>query len=205
MPSPPPDIVDPSPSAAPDCAPPIPGAAAPGTHLLIPHSYQDDGILPRLGEAIKIRLARPLSGPGSAQASQHSSDFYTATTRRRPNSLTAFVIDASLNLRGRVVNLKLWPMQSYSNAALEGFSSSIAYVASLEQHRKDRHIPVPFVNLEGVDLPVPETSAGFGAPLVIGGYQDRRPSWLLLEPQRAALGFMVKVSVHPKPSIMTYH
>lgn len=163
---------------------------------LIPHTYEADGILPRPREAIIIRLPHPLTGPGSVQGtSQNSSDYYTATTRRRPNFHTAFVIDASLDLRGRVVNLKLWPTPSYSAAVVEGYSSSIAYVASLEQHRRDRHVPVPFVDQVG--LPIPETPSGVGPPLVIGGYQDRQPSWVLLELQNAALRFTTKVGLDP--------
>lgn len=174
-----------------------PGQTPPRVHLLVPHTYEADGILPRPREAIKIRLPLPLSGPGSAQgSSQNSSDYYTAsTTRRRSNYHTAFVMDASLDLRGRVVNLKLWPTPSYSGAIFEGFPSSIAYVASLDQHHQDRHIPVPFVNQAGV--PIPETPTAFGPPLVIGGYQDRRPSWVLIELQSAALRFTTKVSVVP--------
>lgn len=168
-------------------------------HLLVPHTYESDGVLPRPREAIKIPLSLPLSGPGSAQgSSQNSSDFSTAiATRRRLNYHTVYVMDASLDLRRRVVHLKVWPTPSYSGAILEGFSSSVAYVASLDQQHRDHHIPVPFVNQAGA-LPIPETPTSFGSPLVIGGYQDQQPSWVLLHPQSAHLRFTTKVSVDPK-------
>lgn len=179
-----------------DSAPqPTPGHTAAGGYQLIPHTYEADGILPRPREAIKIRLPHPLTGPGSVQgSSENTSDYYTATTRRRPNFHTAFVIDASLDLRGGVVNLKLWPTPSYSGSMGEGYSSSIAYVASLEQHRRDRHVPVPFVDQAG--FPIPNTPSGFGPPLVIGGYRDRQPSWVVLELQSAALRFTTKVGAY---------
>lgn len=192
------DLSDQSPPAAVELIP-RPGLAhiTPGDYQLVPHSYAVDGILPRPREAIKIRLPLRLSGPRSLQASsQNSSDYYTATnTRHRLNYHTAFVMDAALDLRGRVVNLMLWPTPSYSGAVFEGFPSSITYVASLEQSRRDRHIPVPFVNNTG--LPTPETPTTFGPPLVIGGYQDRQPAWVLLELQSAALRFTTRVSVYP--------
>lgn len=176
-----------------------PGNTTAGTYQLVPHTYETDGILPRPREAIKIRLPRPISGPGSAQGSSHnSSDYYTATTtRHRQNYHTAFVMDASLDLRGRVINLKLWPTPSYSGATVEGFSSPIAYVSSLDQHRRDRLIPVPFTARAG--MPIAETPTSFGPPLVIGGYQDRQPSWVLLELHSATLRFTTKVSADPTP------
>lgn len=197
----PPDLIAPpaTPTAQPPPQPQLTAVpTAPRPRLLVPHTYNSDPVLPVPREAIIVRLPYPLSGPGSAQgSSRNSSDHYTTTsTRHRQNYHTAFVISSMLDMRGEVIYLKLWPTPSYSGAIRDGFPSSIAYVSLLDSYRRDCHIPVPFVNETG--LPTPETPATFGAPLVIGGYQDRRPSWILLEPQSAVMRFTTKVSVDPE-------
>lgn len=199
----PPDMLGASASVTTDTAQPPPllttGGSPPGTFEPVSHTFEVDRVLPRTGEAIIIRLPLPLIGPGSVQGSTpNSSDFYTITPtatprRRRAKYHVAFVVDTSVNIRERIVYLKVWPTPSYSGATSAGFLSSIDYVACLDQHRKDRHIPVPFVHQSG--SVIPQTPTSFGPPLVIGGYQDRQPSWVLLELQNVSLQFKTKVSV----------
>lgn len=111
------------------------------------------------------------------------------------NYYTALVRNSTIDYDAEVIKVDVWPIRAYSVVEHEGFSSSVAYVDSLPDSHRERHIPLPCVQRKGV--PIAATLKSFGWPLRVRAPRGSCPKWVLLEPQVVSLGLSTSVSIIP--------
>lgn len=145
------------------------------THTLLSRRFNTDHETPQARSLIKLRLPSPLTGPNGSSI---SSSAVTGATRH--NYHTVIVRFAFADIRQRCIHMSVWPVPAYSGAA-----SSTQWLASQPLAQRNINIPFP---CEVDDEPRP-TPAAFGPPLQLAGYRDRRPSWVLLQPQNFDLPY----------------
>ena len=136
-------------------------------------------MLPLVGQLVKMRLNRPLDGPGSEYLSS------AAPTRATVhNYRTAVVVSVRNDAHLQRLMVTVYPIPAYTGAQLLGMDSQ-GWVAQLPETKRRQLVPMPYVGHEdGENLKtIPE---GFGEPVRPlsangGGYVDRVPRWILVE------------------------
>jgi hypothetical protein len=162
------------------------------SRFLVNHKYAETRHLPTEGEIIVLRLSQDLVGPGSIIASHNQPSHVTP---RNYHWHHAVVLGFSLHAFRPLLFFTVLPMPSYSAADLTSGLSSTSWLLSQPVDFQLQHIPVPY-ELSSLMQPQPpfSTPARFGDPLEVGGWKDRRPSWVLAVPQ-----------VHQENPMSTYY
>ncbi|RPB28116.1 hypothetical protein L211DRAFT_846079 [Terfezia boudieri ATCC MYA-4762] len=156
----------------------VPSASAINhNHTLITHRFSNDGVLPYVGQLIKIRLATPLTGPGSILSASAPS---RAT---KHNYHSAVVIGILIDRPHQTLVFIVFPIPSYSMAPTIGLDSA-SWIAQMAHAEKIKHIPMPCMGGTASSMPVkfgnpvkPVTIATNGQPT---DYIDGRPSWIYI-------------------------
>jgi hypothetical protein len=144
------------------------------SRFLANHKYAEGSHLPSEGEIIVLRLSQDLVGPRSLIASHNQPSRVT-----RHNYHHAVVLGISLDAFRPLLFFTVLPMPSYSAADLTS-GSSTSWLLSQPVDFQRQHIPVPY---EPSSLTQPQPPVRFGDPLEVGGWKNRRPSWVLAVPQ----------------------
>jgi hypothetical protein len=156
----------------------ITSSASP-SRFLVNHKYAEDSHLPSEGEIIVLRLSQDLVGPSSIIASHNQP---SRVTRR--NYHQAVVLGISLDAFRPLLFFTVLPMPSYSAADLTSGLSSTTWLLGQPVDFQRQHIPVRYESSSLTQPQLPfSTPARFGDPLEVGGWKNRRPSWVLAVPQ----------------------
>jgi hypothetical protein len=147
--------------------------------VLVSHIYSRDRHVPSLGEIIILRLSEPLFGPGSIIQSSRN----LPSRANQHNYHHAVVV--GINMGRNTIGFTVCPMPAYSSTDPATGRSSTAWLLDQPDDLQQRHIPVPYDESSTPTQPRFPTPARFGEPLFIGGWKDRRPSWVQALPQVA--------------------
>lgn len=143
--------------------------------------------VPVFGEALRLRLPLPLGGPGSLLNPT------APTGATRYNYHTAFV--QSISRTPTAIVLGVLPAPSFSHPDDQGLSSA-TWLLRQTPSFQDRHLPLPYAELEtNQPHPATPTPAAFGEPLDVGGWRDRRPSWIDIDGMKVELRRTTRVWV----------
>jgi len=137
-----------------------------------------DGSLSK-GNVVIIRLPDDIFGPASGSVIE------SRLSQRRNTYHHAVVLNATMFLES--MHLELLPMPSYSSMD-QSKKSSTDWLLTQPDEFQQLHIPVPYEEDVQPHHPPFPTPRSFGDPLHIGGWKDRRPSWVLAVPQVLDLG-----------------
>jgi hypothetical protein len=167
-------------------------SSASPSHVLVGHSYAMDGHLPSKGETILVRLSQNLFGPGSTNIIGS-----VPSRSTRHNYHNAVVLDINLNVFESLVSFTVCPMPAYSSTDPESGLSSTRWLLNQAYDYQQQHIPVPYEGASALTQPNPPfpTPARFGDPIFIGGWKDRRPSWIQAVPQVTDLKYTTRVRI----------
>ena len=177
-------------------------SSAPSPRTIVAHRFNSDHYLPTPGEIIIVRLATDLHGPGSDLSTLRG----LPTGANKHNYHHAVV--ASSTLAFDYLEFTVYPCPAYSTEDPISHLSSTNWLLSQPDDFKSMHIPMPYetlptaVTLGDSDVtPVPPspplfpTPAAFGDPLEVGGWKDRRPSWVMAVPQVVPLRYTTRVCI----------
>lgn len=159
------------------------------TDPLLARSFSTDEEIPEVRSIVKIRLPKAISGPGSLLSGSAVSG---ATQGTYHSAIVRYSIP---DYARRCIVVSVWPVPAYS-AAVAWYSSGAAWMRDQPEDFRDANIPFP--SDEDTREP-PHPPCGFGEPITISQYRDRRPSWILMESQTLDLAFTKAVG----PSIFT--
>jgi hypothetical protein len=151
------------------------------------HKHKDDNHLPSQGEIIVLRLSQDLVGPGSTLRS--ASDLPSKATRR--NYHHAVVLDLKLDIFNETITLTVLPMPAYSGRDLASGLSSTSWLLDQPVDFQKRHIPVPYEEIPPPAQPHPQfpTPVEFGDPIEVGGWKNKKPSWIQVVPMLSMLKY----------------
>jgi hypothetical protein len=179
-------------------------SSAPSSCTLVAHKYNSDHYLPRLGEIILACLATDLHGPGSDLSILRN----LPTGANKHNYHHAVVLRTLASDDG--LEFTVFPAPAYSTQDCDSHLSSASWLLSQPDDYKNTHIPLPYetplptaVTFGDSDVtrlsPPPHpsfpTPVAFGDPLEVGGWKDRRPSWVVAVPQVVPLKFTTQVCI----------
>jgi hypothetical protein len=150
------------------------------SRVLVSHSYARDRHFPSQGEIILLRLSQALFGPGSIIGSSRN----LPSRSNQHNYHHAVVMDITLHVFDNSIDFTVCPMPAYSYTE-PGTLSSTDWLLNQADDFQQRHIPVPYEEASTHPQPRFPTPARFGEPLFIGGWEDKRPSWVQVMPQKA--------------------
>jgi hypothetical protein len=163
------------------------------SRILVGHAYATDNYLPGEGEVIVVRLSQALFGPGSTLGSARDLPSHA----NRHSYHHAVVIDLTLNVFESTITLTVLPMPAYS--AIDPISglSSTSWLLSQPADYQKLHIPVPYEQIPPITPPHPPfpTPAQFGDPIEVGGWKDRKPSWIQVVPMLTKLKYTTRVRI----------
>lgn len=144
--------------------------------------------VPVFGEALRLRLPRALSGPGSILNAT------APTGATRFNYHTAFV--KAISQSATAIVLEVLPAPSYSHPDDQGLSSATWLLRQTPSFRA-RHLPLPYTQPAPPLPPHPATPtrAEFGPPLHLRGWRDRCPSWIDIDTMQVELRRTTRVCV----------
>ncbi|KAF5386637.1 hypothetical protein D9615_001520 [Tricholomella constricta] len=171
-------------------------AAASPSHVVVSHSYAMDKHLPSKGEIILVRLSQDLFGPGSTGI---VGSVPSRSTRR--NYHHAIVLNIRLHPYESLISSTVCPMPAYSSTDPESGLSSTRWLLNQPDDYQQLHIPVPYEEASTLTQSNPpfSTPAQFGDPLLIGGWKDRRPSWIQAVPQVAKMKYTTRFNCYEPP------
>lgn len=154
---------------------PPPNRPTPPQRLFATDGSPDDSIpLPRIGEAIMLRLPFDVVlGPPSIISS-------AVSNATGANYHLCFV--SAVNPAANHVRINVWVCLSFSAA----LPTPYQYVQSLSPGWQACLLPIPFAAQTPPMVRLP-TPTGFGAPLDIGGFLARKPCFLTIKPSTVLL------------------
>ena len=188
-------------------------SSAPSSRSLVAHKYDLDQYLPRPGEIILVRLAMDLHGPGSALSTLRG----LPTGANKHNYHHAAVVSSTL--ASDFLELTVFPVPAYSTEDPDSHLSSASWLLSQPDDFKNMHIPLPYetalptpVIFGDSDVTSPSTPprpsfptpVAFGDSLEVGGWKDRRPSWVVAVPQVVPLKFTTQVCILSRLSLFSF-
>jgi hypothetical protein len=158
--------------------------------ILVSYTFANRYI-PAPGEIIVVCLSQSLFGPGSIIGSSQT----LPSCAHRHNFHHAVVITSALDDLG--IHLTVFPMPAYSFTDPVSRLSSTRWLLAQPPDFQNIHIPVPYEEEAPTLTSIPDfpTPARFGEPLHIGGWKDKRPSWVQATPQVADLTFTTIVRI----------
>jgi hypothetical protein len=159
------------------------------TRTLVSHVFDSDGYLPEAGEIIAVRLSQDLTGPGSD----------LSTLRNLPSNAPSCnyhrAVVSSAHYDETVLEFYVFPIPSYSAVDQSGLTST-SWLLSQPLNIQLVHLPLPYEPEPSSQAqPHFPTPAAFGEPLYVGGWKDRRPSWVLAILQVVSLKPTTKVRI----------
>jgi hypothetical protein len=146
---------------------------------LVKHKFAEDRHIPYNGEMIVVRLSEDLAGPGSALPSV--TDLPSRATCR--NYHRAILLSASILVSG--MEFVVFPVPAYSATDPISHLTSTDWLLSQPAAFQRTHIPLLFEETTPHEQPQPlfPTPVAFGESLKVGGWKNRRPSWVQVVPQ----------------------
>jgi hypothetical protein len=150
---------------------------------LVKHKFAEDRYIPYNGEIILVRLSEDLPGPGSTLPSV--TDLPSYATRR--NFHHAILLSSSIFISG--LEFIVFPAPAYSATDPISHLTSTDWLLSQPAAFQQTHIPLPFEETTPPEQvqPLFTTPVAFGEPLKVGGWKDRKPSWVQVVPQVVTL------------------
>jgi hypothetical protein len=165
------------------------------TRILVTRTYSTDEYIPKAGEVIVVRLSQPLFGPGSTLGSGR--DLPSHATRYNHHHVVVLLATITQRVYEEVFELTVYPMPAYSGVdPISGLSSTEWLLSQSAEYQK-LHIPVPYEQMAPVTSSHPSfpTPTQFGDPIEVGGWKDRRPSWIQVVPMLTKLSLSTKVCI----------
>lgn len=158
-------------------------------HELVKHKFAVDRYIPYIGEIILVQLSEDLPGPGSIL---HSfGDLPSKATGR--NYHHAILLSSRTYFSG--LEFVVFPVPAYSATDPISHLTSTNWLLSQPAPYQQAHIPLPFEETTAEQAQPPSmTPVAFGEPLKVGGWKDRKPSWVLVVPQLVKLKTTTLVS-----------
>ncbi|KAF8816063.1 hypothetical protein BYT27DRAFT_7077943 [Phlegmacium glaucopus] len=181
------------------------------THSLVAHTHNSDRYIPCIGEIIVVSLAMDLYGPGSDLSTLNG--LPTGVNKHNYHHAVVLGILIEVNLLQFIV----FPVPAYSTEDANSHLSSASWLLSQPDDFKSMHIPLPYetsaVAFSDLDVTHPSnpphpsfpTPVAFGDPLEVGGWKDRKPSWVLAVPQQVQLSFTTQFKSFDPPIILSPH
>jgi len=150
---------------------------------IVKHRFAVDRYIPYNGEIIIVRLSEPLAGPGSTLPP--FTDLPSLATRH--NYHHAILLSSNIPISG--LRLIVFPVPSYSSTDPSSRLTSTGWLLNQPTAFQHTHVPLPFEEGSPPEhrQPLFPTPAAFGEPLEVGGWKNRRPSWVLTVPNVVTL------------------
>lgn len=156
---------------------------------LVSTTHSETRYLPFLGEVVVVRLSEPLRGPGSRLTNVQS----LPSGATHHNYHQAIVLTIQFLERG-LIDLVVLPAPAYSSIDADNNLSSTPWLLQQPCDVQEKHIPIPYEQTDDTPVyPSFPTPPSFGAPLNIGGWKNRKPSWVLTVPQKITIKYATKV------------
>jgi hypothetical protein len=154
--------------------------------VFIVRRFDRDGIVPKVGEVIKLRFPATIAGPGSAL----SASALTTLSNGRQNQHSALVLSTTFDMRPGSASLLItaYPMPAYSNTKHDcpEFENAEEWLLAQPAWKQNRHVPVP-------PATAPSAFPRRLSPTYIGPsgqrepWADRIPCWVALTPVLVSL------------------
>lgn len=154
-------------------------------YSLPPRRFSNDEEIPEVRAIVKFRLPNPIPGPGSLLSASSVSG---ATQGTYHSAIVRYSIP---DYTRRCIVVSVWPIPAYSGAVVRA-TSAVGWMSEQPRIFQDSNIPFPS---DQDSREVRRTPPGFGAPITLSHYRDRRPSWILMESQTFDLPFTKAVRV----------
>jgi hypothetical protein len=163
------------------------------SRTLVSHIFDDDGYLPAPGEIAGVHLSHDLAGPGSVLSSLQN--LPSQATSRNYHHAVAL----NVNYSETVLEFNIFPIPSYSgeDEHASGLMST-TWLLNQPLHIQQLHIPLPHqISTSSQAQPHFPTPAVFGETSHVGGWNNRRPSWVFTVSQVAIMKTSTKVCILP--------
>lgn len=149
------------------------------THSLLPRRFSEDEEIPEVRCIVKLRLPEAIAGPGSLLSGS------AVSGATQGNYHSAIVRYSLPDYARRCIVVSVWPIPAYS-AAVARATSAAAWMRDQPQLFRDANIPFP----SHQDIREPRhPPSGFGEPITMPHFRDRRPCWILMKSQTFDLPF----------------